>query len=182
MANVSVRPSMVMVVVPGCPGTPVAGAPGARLPRWARGPPLPDDAGPAVGDARPRVESGVVGDEDAASETSVELRVPVNGLETSRRPDWVTAVPRIVSPAVVPSYRVLCCALEGLERPGWRHNLGWERGIRTGSAATGWVDSFILDHEAPDGSGIEFLAADHEGNIYVGEGGRQRLAKYIRVR
>jgi streptogramin lyase len=72
--------------------------------------------------------------------------------------------------------------LSGIERPGWRDNFGWERGIRIGDAATGWVDEFILDHEIAQGSGVEFLAADHDGNIYAGEVGRQRLAKYIRVR
>jgi len=72
--------------------------------------------------------------------------------------------------------------LSGIDRPGWRANFGWERGIRIGSATTGWVDTFILDHELPVGSGAEFLAADRNGNIYAGEVGRQRLAKYVRVR
>ena len=68
--------------------------------------------------------------------------------------------------------------LSGVERPGWRDNFGWERGIRIGSAATGWVSEFILDSAVPQGSGIEFLAADHNGTIYAGEVGKQRLAVY----
>lgn len=72
--------------------------------------------------------------------------------------------------------------LSGTERPGWRDNYGWERGIRIGSAETGRVEHFILDHEVTQGSGVEFLAADHNGNIYAGEVGRQRLARYVQVR
>ena len=70
--------------------------------------------------------------------------------------------------------------LSGVERPGWRDNFGWERGIRIGSARTGWVEHFILDSQVENGSGIEFLAADHDGNIYAGEVGKQRLAVYVR--
>jgi DNA-binding beta-propeller fold protein YncE len=72
--------------------------------------------------------------------------------------------------------------LSGVERPGWRDNFGWERGIRIGSARTGWVEHFILDSQVENGSGIEFLAADHGGNIYAGEVGNQRLAVYVRTR
>ena len=72
--------------------------------------------------------------------------------------------------------------LSGVERPGWRDNFGWERGIRIGSARTGWVEHFILDAEVENGSGVEFLAADHDGHIYAGEVGKQRLAVYRRTR
>lgn len=72
--------------------------------------------------------------------------------------------------------------LSGVERPGWRDNFGWERGIRIGSARTGWVEHFILDSQVENGSGVEFLAADHNGNIYAGEVGKQRLAVYVRTR
>ncbi|MGD2168555.1 MAG: hypothetical protein PVF63_10655 [Gammaproteobacteria bacterium] len=72
--------------------------------------------------------------------------------------------------------------LSGVERPGWRANFGWERGIRIGSAATGWVEHFILDAAVPDGSGVEFLATDYNGNIYAGEVGKQRLAVYVKTR
>jgi DNA-binding beta-propeller fold protein YncE len=72
--------------------------------------------------------------------------------------------------------------LSGVERPGWRDNFGWERGIRIGDAATGWVDTFILDQAMDSGSGAEFLAADGNGTIYAGEVGRQRLVVYRLVR
>jgi hypothetical protein len=32
------------------------------------------------------------------------------------------------------------------------------------------------------GSGIEFLAADRDGNVFAGQVGRQRFEKYVRVR
>jgi len=69
---------------------------------------------------------------------------------------------------------------DGMSGEQW--NRGWERGIRIGDAATGWVTEFIPDYEVPTGSGIEFLATDAEGNIYAGQVGRQRFEKYIRVR
>lgn len=61
-------------------------------------------------------------------------------------------------------------------------NPGWERGIRIGDAKTGWVTAFVPDGELDRGSGVEFLAADDQGNVYAGEVGRQRLIKYVRVR
>jgi len=59
--------------------------------------------------------------------------------------------------------------LSGVTRPGWRSNLGWERGIRIGDAMTGWVTAFIPDREEMVGAGIEFLGVDLDGNIYAGE-------------
>lgn len=69
---------------------------------------------------------------------------------------------------------------DGMSGEQW--NRGWQRGIRIGDASTGWVTEFIPDYEVPTGSGIEFLAADAQGNIYAGQVGRQRFEKYIRVR
>lgn len=69
---------------------------------------------------------------------------------------------------------------DGMSGEQW--NRGWERGIRIGDANTGFVTEFIPDYEVPTGSGIEFLAADAEGNIYAGQVGRQRFEKYVRVR
>ena len=69
---------------------------------------------------------------------------------------------------------------DGMSGEQW--NRGWERGIRIGDARTGYVTEFIPDYEIPNGSGIEFLASDYEGNIYAGQVGRQRFEKYERVR
>jgi len=69
---------------------------------------------------------------------------------------------------------------DGMSDENW--NPGWERGIRIGDVATGWVTAFILDSEAPVGTGVEFLGVDLQGNIYAGEVGRQRLVKYVRAR
>ena len=69
---------------------------------------------------------------------------------------------------------------DGMSGAQW--NTGWQRGIRIGSAASGWITEFIPDYEVPTGSGIEFLASDSEGNIYAGQVGRQRFEKYVRVR
>ena len=69
---------------------------------------------------------------------------------------------------------------DGMSGEQW--NRGWERGIRIGDARTGYVTEFIPDYEIPNGSGIEFLASDRNGNIFAGQVGRQRFEKYIRVR
>ena len=69
---------------------------------------------------------------------------------------------------------------DGMSNDQW--NPGWERGIRIGDVETGWVTAFIPDSEAPDGTGVEFLGVDFDGNIYAGEVGRQRLVKYVRFR
>ena len=72
--------------------------------------------------------------------------------------------------------------LSGRERPGWRDNFGWEQGIRIGDAGTGWVTAFIPNREAVSGAGMEFLAVDFQGNIYVNDLSRVRLAKYTKFR
>lgn len=69
---------------------------------------------------------------------------------------------------------------DGMSDARW--NPGWERGIRIGDAKSGWVTAFIPDGEVDNGSGVEFLSVDNQGNIYAGEVGRQRLVKYIRHR
>lgn len=69
---------------------------------------------------------------------------------------------------------------DGMSGDQW--NPGWQRGIRIGDARTSWITDFIPDYEVQDGSGIEFLATDAEGNIYAGQVGRQRFEKYVRVR
>ena len=72
--------------------------------------------------------------------------------------------------------------LSGRERPGWRDNFGWEQGIRIGDAETGWVTAFIPNVASAAGAGMEFLAVDFDGNIYVNDLSRQRLAKYTQFR
>ena len=72
--------------------------------------------------------------------------------------------------------------LSGRERPAWRDNFGWEQGIRIGDAETGWVTAFIPNVASAAGAGMEFLAVDFEGNIYVNDLSRQRLAKYTQFR
>jgi sugar lactone lactonase YvrE len=69
---------------------------------------------------------------------------------------------------------------DGMSGDQW--NPGWQRGIRIGDARTSWITDFIPDYEVQNGSGIEFLATDAEGNIYAGQVGRQRFEKYVRVR
>ena len=65
-------------------------------------------------------------------------------------------------------------------------NPGWEMGIRTGEAQTGWVREFVLypwgDPRQTRGSGAEFVAVDPTGNLYAGEPFARVLRKYIRVR
>ena len=69
---------------------------------------------------------------------------------------------------------------DGMSGEQW--NTGWQRGIRIGDVESGYVTEFIPDYEIPNGSGIEFLASDADGNIYAGQVGRQRFEKYVRVR
>jgi sugar lactone lactonase YvrE len=66
------------------------------------------------------------------------------------------------------------------ERPGWRSNYGWEKGIRIGDAKAGWVTAFIPNRS--DEGAIEFLGVDLDGNIYVNDLSRERLAKFTRFR
>ncbi len=66
-------------------------------------------------------------------------------------------------------------------------NAGWEKGIRIGDVATGWVDAFILDTGdnppiTAGGSGAESITVDRNGNIFAGEPRPQRLLKYVRIR
>lgn len=71
-------------------------------------------------------------------------------------------------------------------------NPGWERGIRVGDAATGWVTAFILwedgseDPTRPDagpaGSGAEDVTADRDGNLYLGIVRTPEVRKYVRIR
>lgn len=63
-------------------------------------------------------------------------------------------------------------------------NPGWKRGIRIGSARTGFVDAFIPDPE-PDQdnsatSAAEGVAADAAGNVYGAEVGPRSVRKYVR--
>ncbi len=63
---------------------------------------------------------------------------------------------------------------------GGTRNPGWDRGIRIGSAKTGWVTAFIPD---PD-KGVAFsraegVTADDEGNIYGAEVEEMNLRKYV---
>lgn len=66
-------------------------------------------------------------------------------------------------------------------------NPGWEKGIRIGDVATGWVEHFILDPGdnppiTAGGSGAESLTVDRNGSIFSGEPRPQRLRKYVKVR
>ena len=65
-------------------------------------------------------------------------------------------------------------------------NPGWEMGIRIGDALSGWVRYFVLlpagDPRIVKGNGAEFVAVDHEGNMYGGEPSTRKLQKYVRVR
>lgn len=65
-----------------------------------------------------------------------------------------------------------------------RRNPGWKRGIRIGSARTGFVTHFIPDPE-PDQdnsatSAAEGVTVDADGNIYGAEVGPRALKKYVK--
>nr|ACN58923.1 hypothetical protein AKSOIL_0081 [uncultured bacterium BLR7] len=68
---------------------------------------------------------------------------------------------------------------DGMSTP--ERNPGVVPGIRVGDAKTGKVTAFIPDNEKykQGESGVEFLAADADGNIYAGEVTRQRFGKHI---
>ncbi len=72
--------------------------------------------------------------------------------------------------------------LSGLERPAWRDNPGWEQGIRIGDARTGWVTAFIPNREPAAGAGIEFLAVDLDGNMYMNDLARINVSTYVRFK
>jgi hypothetical protein len=72
--------------------------------------------------------------------------------------------------------------LSNRDRPGWRSNHGWETGLRIGDARSGWVTAFIPDRGGSSGAGMEFLGVDFDGNIYVNDLSRERLAKFSRFR
>lgn len=64
---------------------------------------------------------------------------------------------------------------------GARRNPGWYRGIRIGSAKTGWVHAFIPDPNtgAARGTSVaEGVTADEEGNVYGAEVAQKMLRKY----
>jgi sugar lactone lactonase YvrE len=66
----------------------------------------------------------------------------------------------------------------------WGNNPGWKRGIRIGSAKTGFVTAFIPDPEPdPDNASTtaaEGVAADADGNVYGAEVGPRALKKYVK--
>lgn len=66
-------------------------------------------------------------------------------------------------------------------------NPGWEKGIRVGDSATGWVNYFVLDPGdnppiTQGGSGAESITVDASGSIYAGEPRPQRIVKYVKIR
>jgi sugar lactone lactonase YvrE len=70
---------------------------------------------------------------------------------------------------------------ESTDRPGYSHNPGWKRGIRTGSAKDGSVTAFIPDPSPGTGgtSAAEGVAADRQGNVYGAEVGPKDVKKYV---
>lgn len=65
-----------------------------------------------------------------------------------------------------------------------RRNPGWKRGIRIGSAKTGFVEAFIPDpvpdQDSSGGSGAEGVTVDAAGNIYGAQVSPPGLVKYVR--
>jgi len=63
---------------------------------------------------------------------------------------------------------------------GGTRNPGWDRGIRIGSAKTGWVTAFIPDPDKTTRFNVaEGVTADGEGNVYGAEVEVGGLKKYI---
>lgn len=61
-------------------------------------------------------------------------------------------------------------------------NPGWYRGIRIGSAKTGFVEAFIPDPNTGEANGTsvaEGVSADEDGNVYGAEVAQRALRKYI---
>jgi streptogramin lyase len=64
-------------------------------------------------------------------------------------------------------------------------NPGWYRGIRIGSAETGFVEAFIPDPNTGEANGTsvaEGVTADEDGNVYGAEVAQRALRKYMRQR
>ena len=78
---------------------------------------------------------------------------------------------------------ILYCA-DSESNATWAGNPGWKRGIRIGSAKSGWITGFIPDPEPDqDNAGTtaaEGVAADAAGNIYGAEVGPRMLRKYVK--
>jgi len=67
---------------------------------------------------------------------------------------------------------------------GTARNPGWYRGIRIGSASTGFVTAFIPDPNtgAANGTSVaEGVTADEAGNVYGAEVAQRALRKYIKT-
>jgi len=65
---------------------------------------------------------------------------------------------------------------------GARRNPGWYRGIRIGSATTGFVTGFIPDPNSGNARGTsvaEGVTADENGNVYGAEVAQRMLRKYM---
>ena len=63
-------------------------------------------------------------------------------------------------------------------------NPGWYRGIRIGSASTGFVSAFIPDPNTGEANGTsvaEGVTADEDGNVYGAEVAQRMLRKYIKT-
>lgn len=62
-------------------------------------------------------------------------------------------------------------------------NPGWYRGIRIGSAATGYVTAFIPDQNTGPANGTsasEGVTADEQGNVYGADVADMKLRKYVK--
>jgi len=81
-----------------------------------------------------------------------------------------------------PTDTVYVADSESNSGPG--RNTGWHRGIRTGSAISGFVSAFIPDLSADTingSSGAEGITADDRGNIFAAEVAQRMLRRYSRV-
>ncbi len=78
--------------------------------------------------------------------------------------------------------RIYVADSESTGKEGYRHNPGWKRGIRIGSAEDGTVTALIPD--LSDGAAItsaaEGVAADVAGNVYGAEVGDKDVKKYVK--
>ena len=65
---------------------------------------------------------------------------------------------------------------------GEHRNPGWYRGIRIGSAKTGFVTAFIPDPNSGAARGTsvaEGVTADEQGNVYGAEVAQKGIRKYV---